>query len=589
MTQNSPLDSLRRRWWVVALFVVAGAAAGALPAPAEVEEVDRTFTATHTLLLNDTSSQTIGTVISPNQVSLFVTTGEVPARVAEQLDFTGNPATLASQVSSGFDFATGALTVTSNGQDPDRVEDIANAFADELVVYLAERQDLLYQERLAAALERLADVEQQLAEITAALATDPDDAVLLAQQSAIARQYSVAFEQNEALSASPPVIGFTTLQRAQAVEITDTGITAPRSRSSRAILGGIVGGALGVGIALMLGVLDRKIRTKEQAEEVLGLRAQVTIPVAAKKDRQQLVVQPTRHDPLSDAYRTVRTVVAFAYSDRPADAPAPITIVVSPSPADGKTSLAANLAAASAAAGQRTVLVNADFRRPQLAATLGPDAESPLPYTFDDVKLLDGPLLLNRVGIRRLRLLDLSRVEAPASDLVRATASKLVDLAAMCDHVIIDTSPIGATAEVLELVPHADAVVLTVRVGNTTTTQSKRAIGLLRDLTDVPTLLAVSGVRAEGSGYYEYDDHRVTAGWQEATAPATKRRFGRRRSRAAETPADPQSDDTGSFSAFGDDDLAPSPSVDDVSSKRPPLDDDMRVDDRLTLDSNAVE
>lgn len=539
MNQTSLLSALRRRWWIIVLFALAGATAGAIPEPEQVEEIERSFVATHTLLLNDTDEQSGSTVISPSQVTLFVTTGEVPQRVADELGSSGNPATLASQVESVFDFGTGALTITGRGDDGSRVEEVVDTFADTLVSYLAERQDVIYQERLAASLQRLADVELQLTDITSELARDPDDPILLAQQSAIARQYSVAFEQNEQLAVSPPVIGFTTLQRAQAVETTDTGLGAPRSRTTRAALGGIVGAALGIGIALLLGVLDRRIRSKEQAEEAVGLRAQVTIPKSPAKDRDQIIVRPDRHDTLSDSYRTVRTVVAFAHSNRDPELPAPITLVVSPSAGDGKTSLAANLAAASAASGQRTVLINADFRRPRLASVFGSDAEAPLPFMFEDIEKLNGPTLLNRTGIERLRLFDLSRVHAPASELSLATIEKLPDLRAMCDHVIIDTSPIGATAEVLDLVPHADAIVMTVRVGNSTVAQAQRASALIRDLTTVPTILVVGGVKGESSPYDEYTDRR-----HEPADEKPRRGFRRNRERpGAALPPPSNSDD----------------------------------------------
>ena len=47
--------------------------------------------------------------VSTSQVELLATTGEVPARVAERLEFGGNPAELAAQVTVNFELETGAL------------------------------------------------------------------------------------------------------------------------------------------------------------------------------------------------------------------------------------------------------------------------------------------------------------------------------------------------------------------------------------------------------------------------------------------------------------------------------------------------
>ena len=510
MKDNALLATFRRRWWVIVVFAVVGAVLGALPAPEVVEEEDqvRTFTATHTLLQNDTSTaENSFSAISPGQLVLFTPTGEVPARVAEALDFGGNPATLAAQVSSEFDGSTGALTITSNGTDGAQVERVADTFADELTSYLAERQDTIYQDRLLVALDRLSSSEADLLLITADLATDPESPVLLAQQGAFSRKYSAAFEASETLEASPPVLGFTTLQRAQAVETTGTEsrLGAPQSRSSRAILGGIVGMFVGAGVVVLLSVFDRRIRTREQAEEVLDMRARVLIPKVRDKDRDQLVVHSSRHDALSDSYRTLRNVLGFVWVGESLDRP-PVTLVVSASPGDGKTSCAVNLAAASAEAGQRTVLVNADFRRPRMTSAFGPDVEKPLPFMLEDVNQLSANALLTDPGVERLRLFDLSTVDGEAGELVRSTVDKLDEVAALADAVIIDTSPVAATAEVLDIVPHVDAIVMVARVGHTTIAQAQRSIAILRDLTTVPILLVLGGLKDQGANYDEYTD-----------------------------------------------------------------------------------
>lgn len=528
MNNSSLLGAIRRRWWIVILAAMAGAVIGAIPEPEKVEEQVRTFTATHTMVLNeaDPNAQT-GTVISPNQVTLFVTTGEVPARAAEAIEFNGNSATLASQVESMFDFSTTALTITTTQTDGPRAELIADAFADELILYLVERQDIIYEQRLAASLDRLSALEADLTDLTRQLARDEDDPVLIAQQSAVSRQYSVAFEQSELLTASPPVIGFTTLQRAQAVEITDRGIGAPTSRSSRALLGGLVGFALGIGIALLLGQLDRRIRTKDQAEELLDMRSRVVIPKVRDKGRDQLVVTSTRHDPLSDSYRTVRNIVDFTQSLDHDRERAPVTLVVSPGPGDGKTSLSANLAAAIAESGKRTILINSDFRRPRLSKLFGPEGEEPLPFLLEDLERVNAKALLFSTPNNRLKVLDLSSVDGPAGELVRASITKLDELTELSDSVVIDTSPVGATAEVLEFVPHADTIVLIARVGHTRVEDAKRTIAVLRDLSTAPIILVLGGLKADRARYYEYDDRR-----RQNSEPA--RRWRRR----SEYPAD---------------------------------------------------
>lgn len=541
MKDNPALGAIRQRWWILVVFLAIGAVLGALPEPQQVAEQERTFTATHTLLLNDTSDQEVASTISPGQVTLFATTGEVPQRAAASLEFSGNAATLASQVTPAFDFTNGALTISATGTDATRTEQIADTFADELVAYLAERQDVVYQERLARSLDRVSELEEELVTISQDLARSPEDPVLLSQQSAISRRYAVAFEQSQTLEASPPAVGFTTLQRAQAVETTDRGLGAPRSRMSRGVLGGIVGVLVGFGVVVLLGVLDRRIRTREQAEDALDLRARVLIPKVRDRERDQLVVRADRHDALADSYRTLRNVVGFVLGPEVRDR-APIVMVVSPSPGDGKTSLAVNLAAASAESGRRTVLINADFRRPRLAGVFEAiGGEQPLPFMLEDVNRLTAKTLLTNSGIDRLKLLDLSRVSADAGELVRSSAGKLDEVAAIADAVFIDTSPIGATAEVLDMLPHADAIVIVARVGHTTIAQAQRSIAILRDLTTVPILLALGGLKDQGTSYDEYSD-RLKPGRENRRRPLRRKR---RKSAPPDSQTDPRLEDTG--------------------------------------------
>jgi Mrp family chromosome partitioning ATPase len=498
---------------VILLLAATGAVLAALPNTERVEaEVTRSYTATHTMLVNnpDSLSAFNSSAISPNQVSLLATVGEVPERVKEAVDFGGNAAELASHVTVAFDLQTGALTFTTTQSSAERAEQIADAFADQTNTYLAERQDVVYQERLASSMARLDELESELDELTQQLADDPENATLLAQRDAISRQYSVAFEQSQELEGAPSSLAFTTLQRAQAVDTTtSTGISTPTSRPVRGLMGGAAGAAVGVGAALLLGQLDRRIRTREQAEDVFGMRARVTIPSVGDGDRDRLVVSKSRHDPLADSYRTLRNVVSFVLAgvERP-DGRGSIALVVSPGPGDGKTSAAANLAAAFAETGSRTLIVNTDFRRPRVAAAVRREPTVMMPFDVDEVELLDSATLLQGTDAPDLALVDLSSVEGTAGELSRATARLIPELAELADQVVIDSSPVGATAEVLDMVPLADVIVVVGRVGHTSIEAATRAMSILRDLSTAPMVLALHGLKHQRTAYYEYTDRR---------------------------------------------------------------------------------
>jgi Mrp family chromosome partitioning ATPase len=508
MNSQSPLNAIKRRWWIVLLMALVGSALAAIPQPDKVdEELVRTYEATHTLLLNqDSYESSAGASVSPGQVALFATVGVVPERVKKIIDYRGNAAKLAAGVLAEFDYSTGALRLTTTQNTAEQAELIADTFAGELTSYLAGRQDELYQNRLASAIERRTELEAQLNDLTESLALEPGSPTLAAQQAAVARRYSVAFEQSEALEASPVVLGFTSLQKAQAVETTSGGgFSAPTSRSTRALMGLLVGATLGAGLAVALGQLDRRVRSREQAESVIDMRARVMIPKVTDKDRDHLIVTKGRHEPLVDSYRTIRNVVGFVQGPAESANQARITLVVSPGPGDGKTSLAVNLAAAMAENGQRTILINSDFRRPRLATALE-SWPPPLPFTIDDLDSIDPQLLLGRTSTPGLLVMDLSSIDASPGELVRAVIAKFPGLRGLADSIVIDTSPAGSTAEVLELIPHANAIVVVARVGHTLIAEAQRTMAILRDLATAPMILVLGGEKLARNQYYEYTD-----------------------------------------------------------------------------------
>lgn len=521
---NSALGTIRRRWWVIPLLATLGAVLAALPESERVQEqVVRTYSATHTMLVNnpETTDTVTSTAVSPEQVTLLATVGEVPERVKAEIGFDGNAAELATKVEVAYDYTTGALTFAAEDTSAEGAEQIADTFAEQTNSYLAERQDVVYQQRLASVLERLDTLEGELNQLTTDLANDPEDPTLLAQRDAVSRQYSVAFEQSQALSATPPSLAFTTLSRAQAVDITtESGISTPTSRPVRAALGFAAGFAVGVGVVLVLGQFDRRIRTRAQAEDLFGTRARVTFPKVSNADRDGIVVRLGRNDPLADSYRTLRNVVSFVQSDVGADPRAPIVLVVSPGPGDGKTSTAANLAAAFAETGARTTIVNTDFRRPRLAPAVGVNVAVPLPFDVEELHRVNVRELVVDTDTPSLGLVDLSTVDATAGELARATAQLLPEFALTVDQVVVDSSPIGATAEVLDVVPLADVIVVVARVGHTSIDAATRAIATLRDLTSVPLVLALHGLKQERTAYYEYTDRR--RGKRSRNAPTRK-------------------------------------------------------------------
>ena len=131
-------------------------------------------------------------------------------------------------------------------------------------------------------------------------------------------------------------------------------------------VGVFLGLALAVSFALILDLIDTKIRAPMDIVRHLHLPILGTIPDV---DDEEMVIEQVEtavldfpHSMLAEAFRAVRTNLFFASAAEHQRS----LMVTSPKPEDGKTSVLTNLGSSIAYSGRRVLLVDANFRRPAL-------------------------------------------------------------------------------------------------------------------------------------------------------------------------------------------------------------------------------
>jgi Mrp family chromosome partitioning ATPase len=213
-------------------------------------------------------------------------------------------------------------------------------------------------------------------------------------------------------------------------------------------------------------------------------------------------------------------------------------LVTSALPEEGKSTVAASLALASAAAGRRTLLVEADLRRQSLAKRLGIGptpgladylsgrAESqevmrPVPMPRGIAFALNGNANGNgsgngngtgsgHHGSPNLVCMPAGHVGRGAAELLASSRMRelLADVTSVYDVVILDTAPLLPVGDTLGLLAQARAVMLCVRSGQTTREQIQAARETLGRVRPAVSGLVVTGVRARddagGQGLYPY-------------------------------------------------------------------------------------
>ena len=208
------LRILRRRWRLIAVLCLVGVVLGGASVRVGGGDDQTFYRATHTLATN-------GSGVNLDQAAALAVTGAVPDRVAARVE--GSPAELAAQVRVVARREVSFIEVTALGTDPARTVALADAFADELSLYMTEFRNQSASTELEAAESRLVDVETELAQQQAALAATADpleQVALTAQVEALQAEVAQLSSQISRLQATAE--GATVLQTvsgAQAVPI----------------------------------------------------------------------------------------------------------------------------------------------------------------------------------------------------------------------------------------------------------------------------------------------------------------------------------------------------------------------------------
>jgi capsular exopolysaccharide synthesis family protein len=181
---------------------------------------------------------------------------------------------------------------------------------------------------------------------------------------------------------------------------------------------------------------------------------------------------------LAEAYRTLRVSLSMLGPEEERR----VLLFVSAVPEEGKTYTSLNTAAVLAQQGCRTLLIDADLRRPSLHKALQAGVQMPIGLTdffSGNAKLND---VIQQTDIENLHLLPAGRRAPNPAELLSSTdVGKLLDqLLKKFDRIVIDSAPVNAVSDTLVLAPHANKTILVVRAGKTHRKAIERGVLLLR-------------------------------------------------------------------------------------------------------------
>jgi tyrosine-protein kinase Etk/Wzc len=250
------------------------------------------------------------------------------------------------------------------------------------------------------------------------------------------------------------------------------------------LLGLAAGGLLGVGIAFTREYLDDTVHTREDVQLATGVPVLGTIPrirESANGKRgspvpvvaggegglaERLVAGRDPRNPVSEAYRSLRTNLTFSNPDDP-----PRTLVfTSPLPQDGKSTSAANLSITLAQQGTKTILIDADLRRGVLHTVFGTEREPGLTDVLTGKCALEDAVQEVDLGASG-SLWFLPSGPYPPNPAEMLGSQRMRELLEELDRTfeitVLDSAPLTVVTDAAVLGTTADGVVLVARANQT--------------------------------------------------------------------------------------------------------------------------
>ena len=241
----------------------------------------------------------------------------------------------------------------------------------------------------------------------------------------------------------------------------------------------------GVSLALLIERLNNRVKASHEVESKLGVRAVGVLPVTKADPNVPLerMFQESNQNSFSESIRTIRSSVLLSGLQSPRK----VVLLTSSIPDEGKTTLASNLAFAFAQV-KKTLLIEADMRRPKLGRVLGDDGSRP-GLSELVAGLADTGKCIFKVEGSELDVMLAGRVPPNPLELLSSPefAVAMEQLKAQYEVIIVDSPPVQLVSDAVMLAQMATSVLFVVRADSTPYPIARHALSRLHRV-DAPVL-----------------------------------------------------------------------------------------------------
>jgi succinoglycan biosynthesis transport protein ExoP len=287
--------------------------------------------------------------------------------------------------------------------------------------------------------------------------------------------------------------------------------TSP-NKMKNMLVAAILGGALALALCFFLDYMDTTIKSDVDVRRAMDSRVLTTLPrISSERELQggtvDQVVKTNPRSHAAEAFRALRTSLAFSLPGERVQ----VVAVSSTLPSEGKSMTACNLAATHALSGKRTLLIDADMRKPRLHHAFSINTESSLSELLKGGDPMPDLLHLPTANeTENLYLLPCGAIPRNPAELLESSRFEELLLRAreQFDFVVVDTPPGFTLVDPIIAGRLADGIVLVVRSFVTPKAIAKQFAQRMREA-GVPLLgICLNGIdtprSAQGYATYGY-------------------------------------------------------------------------------------
>lgn len=272
------------------------------------------------------------------------------------------------------------------------------------------------------------------------------------------------------------------------------------------IIGTLLGVGMGIGFAFIKDYLDNTVKTPEDIQNkninILSWIPQIE-GIESGANGSEFIVAKKPDASASEAYRALRTRIKFSKIDKES---LKSLLITSPTSQEGKTTTSINLAGSFAQANFKTIILDADLRKPRIHSVFN---QKRFPgftdYFFGQAAFEE---IIRKSEMNNLDFITAGTIPPNPAEILGSTQmeSFLEKLKSEYDYVILDSPPVIAVTDSEILSSMVDGTILVVSANNTEMELMEKAVQLLNH--DRSTFLGVilnNFIYRSGYGsYYKY-------------------------------------------------------------------------------------